>query len=400
MANFHLDESWPHIVDEIEITPIVEAGMLVSIAFAWVLLADDQAPSLRPLREGQTGFREVDYKLNRLNEVEHLARTMRGLLSLDGIVEFKFELKKLEWIADSPEEELGIKIIIEGQSSEPDPFKPERLPFTQFARAVTSAPSSQHLEVALSFLRRGRRDIKEGRFIEAIYNNFFFLETLFAPGFSNPKKVKAKFLESQDVVNAIELNRHQPIERPSGFLCPSELKIWQDRFAYFKKSDEDIISNLVKLRGDLHHHAPGSPNTWHPDMGHSHQVESLVLHDIAVATARFVTKPIMSQPALAESEYLSAEMAGAIISLNFMVHDCNAPEDAEPKVVTLQGAGQIIDRTFVENAHLKFRTWIAENSAHMQVRKYTINHPERDREYGPYGFYERLSFPNDIIRSQ
>lgn len=113
------------------------------------------------------------------------------MLALHGTIDVDFERPTLEWLADSPEEKRGIEIILSGKPPEIDIFKPEKLDFGLVAKAVFGAPHLSTLEVSLSFLRRGRRDLKERRYIEAIYNCFFVLETQFAADCQIPAKSRS-----------------------------------------------------------------------------------------------------------------------------------------------------------------------------------------------------------------
>ena len=383
-ASFHLEEHWSLPVGDIEVSFDVTEGQISAIICTWPLGRDDKAPTIRPLQEGQRGFGGVDFHLARREEVEHLVRTVQGLLALHGTIDVDFERPTLEWLADTPEEEMGIKLTLSAKPADVDVYKPEKLDFGLVGRAVLAAPNASKLEVALSFLRRGRRDLKEHRYIEAIYNCFFFLETQFAPGYSNPREVGKRLKENAIVLEALAAIRHDPIDPPLGFTTPEVVALWEERMSDLARSDDEIISDLVSLRGKLHHHAMRRPETWHPDKGIDYRIPAYTLHDIAVACAKQLVSPVVDDVSLGPIYMQSAERANAVTSLRFEARGLFPSRNSTRLSVNIRTAGTVIDRGMIASADREFRRILDEQVPDAQLHEYTITHMETDRVYGRY----------------
>ncbi len=393
-ASFHLAEHWPLRSDDLEIQFDVEDSRIIAIACIWPLGADDQPPTMRPLEEGRQGWGKIDFHLARRTEIEHRVRTIQGMLALHGTIDVDFERSTLEWLADSPEEKHGIEIILSGKPPEMDIFKPEKLDFGLVAKAVLGAPHLSTLEVALSFLRRGRRDLNERRYIEAIYNCFFVLETQFVAGLSNPREVAKRLKANPILTAALDAIRSYPIDPPRGWTTEAELAVWDERVQFLSRSDDDIIDELVRLRGTLHHHAARGPHTWHPDKGTAYRVPAHCLHDIALACAHL----IIDGAALdLDAEFLgAAEAAGAMTVLRFEAKALFLSRGAMRLSLDIRTAGTVIDRGMVVSADRAFRRAIQERVKDARLDEYTITHVESGRLYGRY---QRSTFAEATIRA-
>lgn len=393
-ASFHLAEHWPLRSDDLEIQFDVEDSRIKAIVCIWPLGADDQPPTMRPLEEGQRGWGKIDFHLARRSEIEHRVRTIRGMLALHGTMDVDFERSTLEWLADSPEEERGIEIILSGKPPEVDIFKPEKLDFGLVAKAVLGAPHLSKLEVALSFLRRGRRDLKERRYIEAIYNCFFVLETQFAAGLSNPREVAKRLKASPIVTAALQAIRAYPIDPPRGWTIEADLAVWDERVQFLSRSNDEIIDELVKLRGTLHHHAARGPHTWHPDKGTAYRVPAHCLHDIALACAHLI---IAGEALDLDAEFLgAAEAAGAVTVLKFEAKGLFLSRGAMRLSLDIRTAGTVIDRGMIVSADKAFRRAIQTQVKDARLDEYTITHVESGRLYGRY---QRSSFTDAATRA-
>ncbi len=386
-ASFHLDEHWPLRSDDLEFQFDVENSRIRAIVCIWPLGTDDRPPTIGPLEEGRQGWGEIDFHLARRTEVEHRVRTIQGMLALHGTIDVDWDRPTLEWLADSPEEERGIEIILSGKPPEVDLFKPEKLDFGLVAKAVLGARHLSNLEVALSFLRRGRRDLKERRYIEAIYNCFFVLETQFAAGLSNPREVTKRLKASPIVTAALEAIRAYSIDPPRGWTTEADLAVWDGRVQFLSRSNDKIIDELVKLRGTLHHHASRGPHTWHPDKGAAYRVPAHCLHDIALACAHLI---IAGEALDLDAEFLgTAEAAGAVTVLRFEAKGLFLSRGAMHLSLDIRTAGTVIDRGMIISADKAFRRAIHTQVKDARLDEYTITHVESGRLYGRY---QRSSF--------
>lgn len=394
-AGFHLADHWPLALRDIEVHFDVADGRIDAIRCIWPLGPDDRPPTIAPLEEGQRGIGNVDFLLVRREEIEHAVRTVQGLLSLYGTIDVDFERPTLEWLPDTPEEEMSIAITLSGKPPEIDIYKLETLSFDLVGRAVIGADAASKLEVALSFMRRARRDLKERRYIESIYNSFFFLEALFAAGYSDPKKVERNLLASQVVRDALASIRSIPVDPPRGFTTEAEFAVWERRVKQLARSDEDIIGELVRLRGSLHHNAPKGPAAWHPDKSVDFRVSAHTLHDIALAAAHILTEEALETEAFRSGLMTSAKAAGAITTLRFEARGLFLSKNAMRLSLDIDTAGTVIDRGMVASADREFRRVISAQVPDARIDEYTVRHVASDREYGRY---ERQSFAEAATR--
>jgi hypothetical protein len=383
-SSFHLDEHWPILLSDMVITLTVEDGAIRSVNCEWALTADDSPPRLRPLQPGQTGFGGVDFHLHRRPEIETVLRTVQGLLSVDGLLIIDFEHPTLTWIADSEEEDMGIDLVLRASPPAPDPFAPTIVDFDMVARSFAAAPSAASHEIPLSFLRRGRRAFREQRYIEAFYDNFFFLETLFAAGYSKPKEVASRLLAAPLVVRGLALIRRDPPDPPVGFQTELTIGFWEQRTVFLDRDDAEILQELVALRGNLHHHAYRHPATWHPDKTHPFRVASHVLHDLAIAVADGLFADKVLSDDHWEMLLRSAEAAGAIVTLRVDAKGIFKKANAMTASLKVRLPGRTVTRRLVESADRAFRAWVVDQGQDATVFEYAITNERDGRVYGRY----------------
>jgi hypothetical protein len=225
-----------------------------------VLESDEWAPPKVTLKPTPGVAANIDVGSPPLHaEVDELLRTLQGLLGFFSHIEIDFARPTILWEPESDEERAAMQLhSIAKNTEKSDLMQPTELAYDLIVRCVLSTEATSHFEVPLSFLRKGNQDIYNERYIEAIYSLYFFLETLFAPGFSNPRQVKEKLKQALPIRDGLAHIRgtgwRGPGLIPTGFL---ELSL---------QSDEKIIDHLVDLRGDLHHHAlPKKTGNWHPN---------------------------------------------------------------------------------------------------------------------------------------
>lgn len=204
-------------------------------------------------------------------------RTIEGGLCLWGIDEINVDECKTEYIPENEHEKEKIQIF--SHSKKPDDSPPKDLPYSpldMFVRTVLALSDLKASEVPMNFYRRGRQDVYYERYVEAIYDLYFFLEFLFAVGKFKKDDVKEKFLKSNDLVEAIMKIKGTP--DPLIALNPFHLKEYQEK--YRNKSVEEIIKHIVQLRGYLHHYNPKRKDMWHPARQRDYKVDALTILQI------------------------------------------------------------------------------------------------------------------------
>jgi hypothetical protein len=124
-------------------------------------------------------------------------RTIEGMLSLHGLDSIETDTVRITWLPESADEAARLQLhsIEIGNSARDDREFPSTA-FDVVARCVLGAAGARDLQVPLSFFRKGRLDMIDRRFIEAFYDFYFVIETLFANGKSRAAAVKQEFAAS------------------------------------------------------------------------------------------------------------------------------------------------------------------------------------------------------------
>ena len=211
---------------------------------------------------------------------------------------------------------------------------------------------------------------------------------------SNPREVAKRLKANPIVTAALDAIRSYPIDPPRGWTTEAELAVWDKRVQFISRSDDDIIDELVRLRGTLHHHAARGPHTWHPDKGTVYRVSAHCLHDIALACAHL----IIDRAALdLDAEFFgAAEAAGAVTVLRFEARGLFLSRGAMRLSLDIRTAGTVIDRGMVISADRAFRRAIQAQVKDARLDEYTITHVESGRLYGRY---QRSNFAEAVIHA-
>ncbi len=209
-------------------------------------------------------------------------RTIEGLLSLYGVYSIDLHHPKMEWIPENEQEKEKLKVfnyktdITEIPDNEIRPT-----PFDIIARSIIGADKGFAVEVALSFYRKGRIDIEEKRYIEAIYDFYFLIESTYGNGKFKKKQISAEFKNSKILIKSIMSAQNEPGSR---ILSNSKLK-QEYETKYKNKSPENIIDQIIELRGFLHHHTSKRKGIWHPENQDKYKLDALFIQLISYNVA-------------------------------------------------------------------------------------------------------------------
>lgn len=301
-GEIYLPEHWPLSWDRYRLTWTVKDGKAESITVA--VSTDDLSGIPRIEQRPQHGVAaNIDMGHQPYHEeVESILRTACGFLGFFAQTEIDFERPTIAWEGETDEERAKLQMfsfkIEPGSRKEPLPIS-----FDLVARCFLSATAASEKQIPLSFMGKGRREMSAARYIDAYYSHFFFLETQFAPGLSDPKKVRAKFKAAPEIANAMAEARtiaHKDTQRVNRMI---EL---------LKLSDESLIDHLVETRGRLHHHAlPRKSGSWHPEKHKDFEADSLFLSYLTYVISQRQNLPILFDDAITELLKDAAKQEGA-----------------------------------------------------------------------------------------
>lgn len=213
-----------------------------------------------------------------LLRIQRHLRTVQGFLSLYGLRGIDLEQPAIEWLPENEAEKAALSVF--GYNQSLVKIRDEELPplsFDLFARSLLAADTAAQLDVPLNFFRRGMIDIYERSYIEAIYDFYFMLETLFAEGKFKKAQVKAKFCGAPKLCTAIE----QTLKELGAMIGSKERIRRRVLDDYGNLSVEECIEKIIALRGYLHHHTSQRGGMWHPDEQIRYEADALFLQRIA-----------------------------------------------------------------------------------------------------------------------
>jgi hypothetical protein len=276
VGDVFMPEHWPFDIGSYRVEWTVSAGKAKAITVSFRTSNLSGLPTITPSTEA--GIKaNIHFGLDPHREdVENFLRTASGLIRLFASAAIEFEHPTIEWVPENQEERAQVQMS-SWTSGEGD--RPEALPvpFDIVSRCFIAAKELSDQEVPLSFLSKGKDEMAGGRYIEAFYNLFFFLETQFAAGYSNPKHVLERFRSVEAMGLAIADTR-------AGLASDAKRS---SRLARLLEMDDDkILEHLVETRGRLHHHAPKGPaSTWHPTRQQELEAEAKLLLHLASSLA-------------------------------------------------------------------------------------------------------------------
>ncbi len=308
-TNLSVDESWPINVGPYRIEWSISDGRITELVIIVRVPKNlmDQLPRVttNPTPGIAAGISVGTLPLS--EETDQFLRTFRGVLGFFSQFEIELARRHISWMPENDEERSQLQLYSFTSAVQKVQYTAVRTPFDLIVRSAFSADELADFEVALSFLRKADRDLDEMRYIDAFYSLFFFLETLFAPGFSSPERVKRKFKEARPIQEA--LSKLQMPDNASGTDVAAYRSI-------LSMGPDGIIDHLVTLRGNLHHHALSrKPQVWHPEEPERFRVDTLILHSIVHQIAFSRTMKCLYGPSMERQLMESAEQNNAVTTL-------------------------------------------------------------------------------------
>lgn len=269
----------------------------------WPKITKDPKPGVK----AHINFGHSDWD----EKVESLVRAIQGLVGIYRHIEIDIANPKMEWIPENDQERESLHVTsFEKQKPHDEPLPP--LPFDLVARSILCAEKTLEIEIPLNFYRRGVQDVFRHQYVEAFYDFFFFIETLFGNGKSRERALQAEFEKSPILLAAIEEAREDFIrhykKKSTDFA----------KFIFTEPNPKNILKKIIKKRGFLHHHTSKRKNTWHPERQAEFEAEAGYLQGVCMRVALGLVGPHVFTPE-AEREYFEmSKTVGAIQTLRYV----------------------------------------------------------------------------------
>jgi len=358
-----LKEAWPVEVNGVRLEWRLANDCPVALIASCATTEKDRLPSLRT-EDQSSGAVQVDMgHVDRHDDVERVVRSTQGLLSIYTTISIKFDECEISWEPESDEERKLIKLNrFRRETEKADIWMARRLSYDLVARAMAVTDELAQQEVTLAFVRQGNHDFHDERYIQAYYNFFFFLETQFAAGYSDPKRVVEALLKAQPLQDAISQVR-------SG-KTPSRLS--REVTDLLRLSDESLIRHFVKTRGDLHHHALRRPRSWHPDKPEAVATEADLLRVIVNKIATRQSMALMFRDGMNDRLMADARAAGATTTLRVIGFGLKDGVQVPLQPIEFVVPGHIIDRGKIYIVNRQLRGFLKLSSDGIDLVEYTI----------------------------
>lgn len=232
----------------------------------------------------------INPKTPHLPFVQRELRSLQGLLSLFGLESIDFESAEFEWMPESEQEglDLALPSFKTCRKRLPDD---EILPisFDIVARSVIAADAATEIEVPLNFFRRGMIDVFERNYIDAVYDFYFVIETVFAAGKFKKAATLEEFRNSELLRSCVQ----RALSVPSPMLATERDTLEQFRRAYGALSVDQALEKIFDLRGYLHHHTVKRRDTWHPDEQRAFETDALFLQAVTFNVVFKMAEPYL-----------------------------------------------------------------------------------------------------------
>lgn len=233
----------------------------------WPRATKDPAPGIRA---------HIATNVTCLPFIQQDLKTLQGLLCPFGLHSIDWSQPEVEWLPETDDERSALSIYSFKMRSEPVQIK-ECTSFDVAARAALSASKAYGTQVPLNFFRRAMLDVIKRAHVDAIYDFYFVLETLYADGKFKSNDVKSAFRANAELMECVRQALAEP--PPSDILGRQRVSEYQERFG--RMTPNELVDHLVDVRGKLHHHSmKDSRKPWHPEEQHEHELDSMMFQSV------------------------------------------------------------------------------------------------------------------------
>lgn len=207
--------------------------------------------------------------IKQMHKLEALLSVWNNIRSIDT------EVFEIEWIPESDTERHPFNLTkFQATRPEYEPSELEPMPYDLIARSVLAIEKGKGISIISGFFRKGNWDFSNEDYIDAIYDYYLILETLFANGKFKSAEVKKQFGNSMELRSFFEKAFAEPIESWLDNELHSE---FLSHSIYSTKDFERYIEHFVMTRGKLHHHSLKNPNAWDPNQPQNYALDAAVL---------------------------------------------------------------------------------------------------------------------------
>ncbi|MCG9550271.1 hypothetical protein L1D27_17890 [Vibrio harveyi] len=226
------------------------------------------------LYKRQDGITSIDVSNPVIGFIKRNLKGFESLMSIWSLESIDTSQYEVEWFPENAKEESELVIKKHKVSVDSMPVdEMEHLPFSYIARSVINSWDGADISTATNFYRRGCADIKNGQYIDAIYDFYLILESSYGDGKWRGKDIKLKLKGSSD----LRTYYMDIITNIDKYASAPDAVAFKKHHVYGLRSYDKVIDHWVDLRGALHHHSEKNPKAWDPNNPEEYKLDALIL---------------------------------------------------------------------------------------------------------------------------
>jgi len=270
-GNIRPEGCFPIRIDDVFIEFVLEEQQIVAIE----VIEKTQVKDIPRITQ-KAGKIDTIFTGDRAHKHIKRLKLAEGLLSFFGLREIIFDKYDVEWIPQNEEEKklLHINNFSFGYKDVDD--HNDSIPFYLIASSFIACYQNDNYEAAMSFYRKGKIDMAAQNYIEAFYDFYFVLESVFAKGKTKNDAIEKQFLSSERLMNSINKSKLQDASSLRRIA-----KETNRSFDYIASQNREIVRHIVKTRGFLHHHNEKHPDSWSPDFQKDFHLDAVFIMNVA-----------------------------------------------------------------------------------------------------------------------
>lgn len=267
-GNLKPDITFPIEVAGLSLEFLIEENNIVAID----IFENTDLKDLPHFDKGFDGIPTLHMGSTNPEKFKQSLKLAEGLLAAFGLREINTDTVEIEWVPKDEEEKKSIQIYNFTYNSEPQK-NDHSISYDLIARPFIAGFLNDKYEVALSFFRQGKNDMRDGKYIEAYYDFYFVLEAIYGSGKTKNSAIEKEFSNNPQLIRYIE-----EVKIDSEILIGMRVE-HRDEFVsnYKDKDPTDIIKMIVNKRGFLHHQNPKHPTAWTPDRQEDVHVDAIFM---------------------------------------------------------------------------------------------------------------------------
>lgn len=254
----HVAQSIPLWVSKFLIEFVIADGNIIAVTVGVRCIGFASWPRIESSpREGVKAL--VTLPAPDREDVEDFALTFLALLSLQGIdARWDEQPPFRTWVAETPIEQSQLVVNNYQQTlSRQSSARNRQVPFANLLQTALASRVATPIRGPLEFLQYANERFGSRRFIEAFQYYFFVIESLYCNGLSSPDKVVQRLLQQK----VLRVKVRMALKYPRLFVKSEEEKR-RYREHVQGLNVQTALTELVKTRGQLHHHNLRSPHAW------------------------------------------------------------------------------------------------------------------------------------------